>query len=170
MSATLSARGYDSDRLSASVLRILASNMLCSMATRGISGSVHISTAFFGFDHDLLLYFLSHPESVHCRNLARLPQIAVAVFDSHQGWGEPHTGLQLFGTGGLADREDGRAARTYGARFPRYRELVRGTPEERPTSVSPGALKLYHVVPQSVQILDEWEFGEDVFIPATVVR
>jgi hypothetical protein len=102
VSATLHAHGYDSDRLNASVARILAANTLCSIATRNEAGTVHISTAFFCFGRDLLLYFLSHPESVHCHNLARVPHLAVALFYSHQHAGDPHTCLQPFVMGALA--------------------------------------------------------------------
>jgi uncharacterized protein YhbP (UPF0306 family) len=170
MAAAISAHGYDSDRLGASVLRILASNTLCVLATGGDAGMVHVSTVFFCFDPEFQLYFLSHPESVHCRQLARVPHMAVAVFDSHQVWGQPHAGLQLSGTGGLADDGDDRPAELYGTRFPRFREFARGRLGERPTSTSAATLKLYRFVPRALQILDEWEFGEDIYIPATVIR
>ena len=168
----LHARGYDSDRLNASVTRMLAGNTLCSMATRNEAGTVHINTSFFCFDRDLLLYFLSHPESVHSHNLARVPQMAVAVFDSHQLWGDPHTGLQLFGTGALANADASSQARErYAARFPRYREFVRRTlDEQQPASSTFHGLKFYRFLPERVQILDEWEFGEEVFITATILR
>jgi uncharacterized protein YhbP (UPF0306 family) len=170
VSASLHAHGYDSDRLSASVTRILAANTLCSLATRNEAGTVHINTAFFCFGPDLLLYFLSHPKSVHCRNLAVVPQMAVGVFDSHQPWGDPHTGLQLFGTGTLANADASRQARElYAARFPRYREFLSRTPNGQPLSSTLGGLKFYRFLPQRGQILDEWEFGEEVFIPATIV-
>ena len=42
------------------------------------------------------------------------------------------------------------------------RDFLRRAPEER--------LKFYRFSPERVQILDEWEFGEDVFIPATIGR
>lgn len=169
--ATLHAHGYDSDRLNASVARILAANPLCSMATRNEAGMVHINTAFFCFGRDLLLYFLSHPESLHCHNLARVPQMAVAAFDSHQPWGEPHTGLQLFGTGALADPDASSQARElYAARFPRYREFLLHAPDGPAPASTFRGLKFYHFMPQRVQILDEWEFGEGVFITATILR
>ena len=171
MSATLHAYGYDSDRLDASVARILAANVLCSMATRNEAGTVHINTAFFCFGRDLLLYFLSHPESVHCHNLTRAPQMAVAVFDSHQPWGDPHAGLQLLGTGALTNPDAGHQARElYAARFPRYREFLRRTPDEQPPSSTFRGLKFYCFLPERIRILDEWEFGEDVIIPATFLR
>lgn len=170
MRATLHAHGYDSDRLHASVIRILAANALCSMATHNEAGTVHISMAFFCSDPDLSLYFLSHPGSLHSQNLTRVPQMAVAVFDSHQPWGDPHAGLQLFGTGALLGDATRQAAELYGARFPRYEELLHRLPDEDPPSSIFHALRFYRFVPHRVQILDEWEFGEEVFIPATILR
>jgi len=163
MSATLHARGFDSDRLTASVTRTLVANTLCSMATRNEAGAVHVNTAFFCFDSELIVYFLSHPASVHCHNLARAPQMAVSVCDSHQAWGDPHTGLQFFGRGARANGDAGsRARELYAERFPRYRDSLRRAPEEH--------LKFYRFLPERVQVLDEWEFGEDVCIPATIGR
>jgi hypothetical protein len=96
--------------------------------------------------------------------------MAVGVFDSHQPWGDPHTGLQLFGTGTLANADASRQARElYAARFPRYREFLSRTPNGQPLSSTLGGLKFYRFLPQRGQILDEWEFGEEVFIPATIV-
>jgi uncharacterized protein YhbP (UPF0306 family) len=169
--ATLHAPGYESDRLHASLARILAANALCSMATRTEAGTPHINTAYFCFSRDLVLYFLSHPGSVHCRNLTRMPQMAVAVFDSHQLWGDPHAGLQLLGTGMLTNPDASHeVGELYAARFPRYREFLRRTPEEQPQPSTLGSLRFYCFSPERVQILDEWEFGEEVFISATILR
>jgi hypothetical protein len=97
--------------------------------------------------------------------------MAVAVFDSHQPWGDPHTGLQLFGTGALANADgSSQAQELYAARFPRYREFLRHMPHGKPPSSTFRGLKFYRFVPERVRIMDEWEFGEEVFIPATVVR
>jgi hypothetical protein len=170
VSATLHARGYDGDRLQASLTRMLAANSLCSMATRSAPGAVHISTAFFSYNHDLILHFLSHPESVHSHNLRSHPQMAVAVFDSRQPWGSPHSGLQLFGTGTVTADDAVEAAReSYAARFPRYRDLLKPASGD---SVGPTfrALRFYSFVPERIQILDEWEFGDEAFITATVLR
>jgi hypothetical protein len=32
------------------------------------------------------------------------------------------------------------------------------------------AVKFYRFVPHRLQVLDEWEFGEEVFIPATILH
>jgi uncharacterized protein YhbP (UPF0306 family) len=168
---TFQAPGFESDRLSASVARILTANALCSMATRTEAGTLHINTAFFCFSPDLVLYFLSRPESLHCHNLARVPQMAVAVFDSRQLWGDPHAGLQLLGTGALATPGAAHEAHElYAARFPRYLEMLPGVQGEQPRSFKIGRLRFYSFLPERIQVLDEGEFGEEVFISARILR
>jgi uncharacterized protein YhbP (UPF0306 family) len=167
---TIHALGYDGDRLFAAIARILEANALCAMATRSEGGIVHINMAYFCFSPDLVLYFLSHPESLHCRNFAHVPHIAVAVFNSGQAWGDPHVGLQLHGRAGRTDQDaDHEARELYGARFPRYREFLRHAVEAPSRSGFPD-LRFYRFVPERAQILDEWEFGEEVFIAATILR
>jgi hypothetical protein len=168
----LHARGHDADRLQASLLRVLAANPLFSMATRSAAGTVHISTAFFSYhSEELTLHFLSHPDSVHCHNLRIVPQMAVAVFDSRQPWGSPHSGLQLFGSGGLTSENAVPAVEAlYAARFPRYGELRTRASSGAPVSPTFPALRFYSFVPDRAQILDEWEFGEETFITVIIRR
>jgi hypothetical protein len=143
---------------------------MCSMATRSEAGALHINTAYFCFSHDLIFYFLSHPDSLHCHNLARVPQMAVAVFDGRQPWGDPHTGLQLHGLGGLTDQDPHHeACQLYTARFPRYREFLRRSIASPDSSVF-RSLRFYRFAPERVQILDEWEFGAEVFIASSILR
>jgi hypothetical protein len=140
------------------------------MATRSEAGTVDINAAFFAYTSDLTLYFLSNPAAAHCRNLSHIPQMAVIVFDSHQRWGEPHAGLQLFGLGGKVppDRLDqGRAS--YAARFSGYFDLVLRPAEGGPASTGPAALQLYSFVPTRLKLLDEPEFGDEMYISAMVV-
>ena len=93
MSLQLRSPGYASAQLLTSVERILSSTALCSMATTSEAGTVDINTAFFALGSDLLLYFLSHPNAAHSRNLTHIPVMAMTVFDSHQEWGRSHHGL-----------------------------------------------------------------------------
>jgi uncharacterized protein YhbP (UPF0306 family) len=164
----LRAAGYPHLRLALSVRGMLASVHLCSIATRG-DGGVHINTAFFAWREDLVLYFLSRPSTQHAANLLRTPAMAWTVFDSRQVWGEPHRGLQMFGTGSrVSEAERREAERVYGARFPGYLRL-------RASAVAadaPGfdALQLYRFTPSSLKLLDEPEFGHEVFITVEIVR
>jgi hypothetical protein len=100
-----------------------------------------------------------------------MPQMAVAVFDSRQPWGSPHAGLQLFGTCALTpEGAVGTARALYAARFPRYGELLRRASSGTPVGPTFAALRFYSFVPERVQILDEWEFGDEAFITASVLR
>jgi hypothetical protein len=62
------------------------------------------------------------------------------------------------------------ARELYAARFPRYRDFLRRAPGEDPTASTFGALQLYRLLPERLQILDEGEFGDGVFITATIFR
>jgi len=56
-----------------------------------------IATVYYAFDDNLDLYFLSDPETLHCKQLARNSCVAVAIVDSRQSINEPKRGLQISG-------------------------------------------------------------------------
>jgi uncharacterized protein YhbP (UPF0306 family) len=171
VSLQLSAPGYSSARLFAAVSRILDDNTLCSMATRSEAGVIDINAVFYSFSAGLDLYFLSNPASAHCRNLAHVPQMAVTIFDSHQEWGQPHAGLQLYGTGGPAPVAHAEGARaSYAARFPRYFDFVVRAGEAPGAPTGLASLQFYRFMPARVKILDEQEFGEEVYVTASIAE
>ena len=87
--------------------------------------------------------------------------MAMAVFDSHQLWGAAHKGVQIFGNCILAEGSaEDNARELYAARFPAYMKFL-----DRISH-----LRLYRFTPTAVKILDEDEFGEEVFVMAEVVR
>ena len=170
MTLQLIAPGYSSARLVSAVSRILSGNPLCSMATRSEAGLLVINAAFFAFSAELELYFLSNPASAHCRNLAHVGHMAVAVFDSHQEWGLPHAGLQLYGRGGPVPAGHAeRAQASYAARFPRYFDFVLRAGEAPDGASGFANLRFYRFMPARVKILDEEEFGDEVYITADLV-
>jgi uncharacterized protein YhbP (UPF0306 family) len=149
------------------VSRILKKSPLCAIATVGPDDRAHINTAYFAWSAALELYFLSHPRSLHCRNLQRKPTIAIAVFESAQTWGELDRGLQLFGTcrqaRGLTARK---AAQAYGGRFKSYRAWRAGLePDDTAREY-----RFYRFVTQRLKLFDEREFGGAVFVSAAVRR
>lgn len=167
MTIQLVAPGYPSFRLVAAVTRILAENTLCSMGTRSEAGVLDINAAFFAFSPELELYFLSNPATAHCRNIAHVGQMAVAVFDSRQQWGAPHAGLQLYGGGGpIRSEEVARVQALYAARFSRYFDFVLRAGEAPNGESAFAALRFYRFTPTRMKILDEEEFGDEVYITA----
>lgn len=167
MIVQLIAPGYSSARLVSVVGRILDRIRLCSMATRSEAGVLDINAAFFAQGEQLELYFLSHPGSVHCRNLAHVEDMAVAVFDADQEWGQPHAGLQLYGTGGPVPPGHAEQARSlYAARFPRYFDFVMRAGEAANGTTGLASLRFYRFLPTRLKILDEEEFGDEVYVVA----
>jgi uncharacterized protein YhbP (UPF0306 family) len=165
MSVAFHCPGVASERLAKAVYRVLDETLLCSMATLGSLGKVHVNTAFFAWNEAMELVFLSAQDAVHCRNLERVPTMAVAVFDSHQAWGTHHRGLQLFGVGGPVELPQLDAAeRLYARRFELYDQFrARGGPAF-------GALRFYVFRTEGLKLLDEEAFGEARPVEAEIVR
>ena len=150
-----------------SVFAILEDNLLCSMATLTPDNRAHINTAYFSYSDDLELYFLSHPSSLHCRNLSTNRSMAITIFSSSQKWVGPDKGLQLFGSCTQAwGRQASKAEQCYGKRFAAYASwkasLKTGDPAEE--------YRFYRFVVGKLKILDEKEFGVVVFVSAAVKR
>lgn len=165
--AAISLEPPSAERLQRSVFRVLDTTALCAWATVTAEGHAHISTGYFAVSDGLQLYLLSHPGSLHCRNVMVSPSMAVAVFASAQNWTDPGRGIQLFGTCAQAmNAETPEAERVYGHRFSAYPQwkttLKAGDP----------ALdyRFYRFVAGKLKVLDEAEFGDAVFVEAEIVR
>ena len=154
------------DRVARSVAHVLGDTGLCAWATVTQEGRAHINIGYFAQSADFHLYLLSHPASLHCRNLATNASMAVAVFVSPQDWTAPGRGIQLFGycrrVGGDVDD----AERLYRDRYKAYAAWKAAL---KPGDCA-GQYRFYRFVPEMVKILDEAEFGDAVFVQAEIVR
>jgi uncharacterized protein YhbP (UPF0306 family) len=155
------------DRVHRSLYRVLDDTPLCAWATVTADRHAHIHTGYFAHSDRLELYPLSHPGSVHCRNVIANPSMAVAVFASAQNWTQPGCGTQLFGTcRPVASADAAEVERIYARRFPAYANwkttLKAGDPALN--------YRFYRFIPDHVKILDEAEFGDAVWIQAEIVR
>ena len=161
-------RGVSARRFTRSLLRILRETELCSIATVTPARRAHISTAYFCFSPDLELYFLSHPLARHCRNLAHNRSMAMTVFRSSQPWGSRGVGLQLFGAGAEASgKHSAQAESAYAKRFPAYARWLAGRDRR---SVQLRTHRFYRFLPRRIKILDERQFGDAVWVVASVRR
>jgi uncharacterized protein YhbP (UPF0306 family) len=154
-------------RTRCAIRRILKKNKLCAIATVGVGGRVHINTAYFAYSDSLDVYFLSHPDSAHCRNVKAHPQAAMAIFDSTQEWGRLDRGLQLFGVCRIAAGDiAGRASRAYAGRFKPYAAWWAGLEADDIAR----EFRFFRFVVQRVKLFDEREFSGTVFITARTVQ
>ncbi len=161
---------FSNQRLRRTILRVLRRNVLCSMSTVTRGNQAHINTAYFCYSDALELYFLSDSGSLHSKNLAANPSMAVTVFNSEQTWGNPDRGIQLFGTCREARGPQAKKAeRLYGARFPLYTRLITGpSREEQRQAAQLRSYRFYQFVPHRAKVLDEGEFGGGVFVVTNV--
>jgi uncharacterized protein YhbP (UPF0306 family) len=101
--------------------------------------------------------WISDPDSRHSRNLVSNSSAAVTIFDSHQTWGLPDRGIQLFGTAGTASGAAARLAeRAYASRFPSY----------EPSDSYP----IYRFRPREVKLFYERVLGGGTLVTARVTR
>jgi uncharacterized protein YhbP (UPF0306 family) len=155
------------ERVLSSVRKILEVSTLCSIATVSPDNRAHINIAYAAYTEDLRLCFLSHPIAQHCRNLDSNASMAISIYQSAQQWGGPDRGLQLFGTSCVAPGPDTeRAAQVYGQRFPIYRQWTASLTEEDPGR----EYRLYWFSTARLKVSDESEFGNGMFVTATVQR
>ena len=147
------------------VSRLLADNVLCSMATVTAQGYAHINSAYFCYSPALELYFISHPNALHCQNLLNNPSMAIAVFSSRQAWGGADCGLQLFGTCKQSTEQEAiKADKLYGRRFVKYRAWKSSL-----TSDSLGSdFQFYRFATVELKVFDEKELGAAFFVLAKV--
>ncbi len=138
---------------------LLDASTLCAIATVTPRGSAYVNTAYFAWDDDFRLVWLSDAGATHSGNLRSMPSAAIAVFDSSQTWGGADRGVQLFGSAAEAgDRAMEDAHRLYTKRFPEAWDLDRIP------------YRFYVFRPRRVKLFDERELGAGVFVTATVGR
>ena len=168
MQGLLKSQGYASERVEQSVARILESCKLGSLATVTPSRGAHVNTVYFCWTRMLDLYFLSDPKSTHGKNLTQARDAAMTVFSTDQDWGDDHAGLQLFGECELVQGELQQVASAlYAKRFPAYDVWFRALSDRQQRSF-PGRFYVFRSL--GIKILDESEFGEEVFVQVEVMR
>jgi len=128
---------------------------LCSLGTVTPAGRAHINHMYFAWDDAFNVYWISDRDSLHSRNLARNSSAAITIYASHQVWGKPDRGIQLFGTAGVA--KGGDAAREYGRRF-------------RDFDASDNDLPYYRFRPRTVKLFDERSLAPGTLVTARVAH
>ena len=144
-------------RIERAAFGLLDASPLCAISTVSPRTTAHIHTAYFVWNRDFEIFWLSDPAARHSRNIRVRPSTAITVFDSHQVWGQPDRGIQLIGsTRQLPATEIARVESLYAARFPGY-----ATPDLR-------AYRFYRFRTERLKVFDEAAFGAGVFVTATI--
>lgn len=77
------------------VFEYLRSNFQMAIATYG--DYPWIATVYYSIDETLNLYFLSDPKTIHCSQIKKNPNVAIAIADSPQNPAQNKKGIQLYG-------------------------------------------------------------------------
>lgn len=149
----------DAAQIIAIAHQLLDASPLCSIATVSPDGRPSINTAYFAWSSSWDLVWLSEPDAQHSRNVRANSLVAIAVYDSHQVWGNPDRGIQLFGRtrelNGLAARN---AEALYAQRFAPYAQA------------NLSAYRFYRCRPQRMKLFDESALGTATFVTARIRR
>jgi uncharacterized protein YhbP (UPF0306 family) len=145
-------------RLAATARRLLEESQLCAIATVSPGGRAHINTAYFAWDREFAIVWLSSPAAIHSRNLRANSASAVAVFGSTQKWGGFDKGIQLFGRAReLSGRSALDAERIYAKRFRAYGGGL-------------DAFRFYRLATRRLKLFDERVLGGGTFVTVRVQR
>ena len=74
--------------------KIITENQYMTIASVDEQGNAWASPVAYVFDDNFNFYWVSVPGSKHQRNIKNKPEISMAIFDSHQLWGEG-VGVQM---------------------------------------------------------------------------
>lgn len=77
--------------------KIIFENQYMKIASSDEQGNAWASPVAYVYDEDFNFYWVSVPESLHQKNIKNKPEVSLAVFDSHQPWGEG-VGVQMKAT------------------------------------------------------------------------
>ncbi len=150
------ARRFSSAKLERVALRLMNAAPLCALATIAPGGRAHINHMYFAWTDRFEVIWISNPDSIHSGNLARNPSAAVTIYDSHQTWGKPDRGLQMFGTAGVTSgRQEQAAQGAYGRRFDDYDAEAEGLP-------------VYRFKARRIKLFDERSLAPVTFVTARV--
>ncbi|EKD23935.1 MAG: hypothetical protein ACD_81C00141G0008 [uncultured bacterium] len=77
------------------LLKYLSSQKVMALATFG--NHVESCTVYFSVDKDLNFFFISNPETEHCKNIAINPKVAASIADDGQDVLDKKIGVQIKG-------------------------------------------------------------------------
>ncbi|NCN44997.1 MAG: hypothetical protein COU63_00255 [Candidatus Pacebacteria bacterium CG10_big_fil_rev_8_21_14_0_10_36_11] len=123
-----------------------------------------IATVYYSFDDDLNLYFLSNPETIHCKHITANPQVAVAIADSPQNPASKKMGIQIFG---LAEQITSKNKIVHALKLWRNTLNVKSdayTYEGMMKKLIKG--RMYKITPKKMKFFNEevWEEGDEPLI------
>lgn len=156
----LSGKDSEKEKIIHSIFSILKNNSLFTLSTIDErTENPCSSTAYYSFDNNLNLYFWTDPNAHHSKNIAKNSNVAVNIFDSHQAWGSPLKGLQIYSVARIVTKKElliGGAL--YVKRFPSVLQYVKTVLDFHSKKFQS---KMYKIEPTWIKLFDEETFGKE---------
>jgi uncharacterized protein YhbP (UPF0306 family) len=137
---------------------LLDASELCAIASVAPGGRAYVNTAYFAWEPQFSIVWLSEPQARYSRNIRANKTVAIAVYDSNQSWGGSDRGLQLFGSAEEVEAAGVPEAHAlYERRFAEFRH-------------SRLDYRFYRFRPRRLKLFDERVLGAGVFVTARVAH
>lgn len=133
----------------------LDTQQVMALATRG--DRMESCTVFFSVDKDLNIYFISDPETEHCKNIRMNKEVACSIADSRQRVADRKIGVQIKGAAvELSDLEKVGAALAFWSKANAVGEAPISVQEIKKRAASS---KAYRITPVEIKFFNEELFG-----------
>lgn len=154
---------HEGAALERSIKEVLASSQLMAMATVDLKNNQpNCSNAYFCFDNDLTLYFISENRAEHCRLIEECPNVMCSIYKQWETWGENLQGVQLAGRcTKLSGLDALKGLNCYAGRFSAFK-LIAAAIEAYRSGTSKASV--FMVRPTHGKLLDEPRFGRRNYI------
>ncbi len=139
------------------LLQYLRSQKLMSLSTS--SDKPWTSNVYYTIDDDFNLYFLSEPESKHCRDIKANPNVSCSIADSSQKVTDKKIGAQIQGTATQLTDVDQikKALDSWNRDIPGFAHIINWENMEKHVIKS----KVYRVKPATIKFLNEALYGPE---------
>ncbi|MBI4990991.1 pyridoxamine 5'-phosphate oxidase family protein [Candidatus Gottesmanbacteria bacterium] len=139
------------------LLQYLKSQKLMSLSTCG--DKPWTSNVYYTIDDNFHLYFLSEPESRHCKDINANPNVSCSITDSSQKVTDKKVGTQIQGTAVQMTDIDQikKALESWNRDIPGFAHIINWENMEKHIIKS----KVYKITPTSIKFLNEALYGPE---------
>lgn len=159
--------GIETEDLVDSLIALLETCQLCTLATLNDDGTPYANTCYFAFTSHLELVVLTPPSTRHAANSESRPEVAGTIFDTRQAWGTELAGLQFKGR--MTQAHGAKAVSAFGKYAKRFAGLLNWT--KAYSDVERGLESRFFVIEIDwIKLFDEPRFGKECYLSSNVSR
>lgn len=146
-----------SQEIMAAIFSVFNNNTLLSLSTHA-DDKIWTSVLFYAYDHDMNLYVITDPNSLHGKMIQKNPNVSGAIYSTNSIWGTNIQGIQFTG---IAERVSILSTIAHGEyylkRFPIARKFI-SSPELLLSDKMKS--RLYSIKLKTIKIYDEINFPD----------